>query len=191
MRHAKEIRIALAATLALLVGADPSLAYRRIVEVDRRLAEPVWGLVVGLGQRRPSGAGDTALELTTALRHVRPSYEDNRLHSIAYELGAHTFSSSQADLVTYDFGVYLYHPREDTFSFDYHWFYGAGAGITQVEQPLVDKDSVPGVYLAGGLQGRVRDFFLEAKLKVVGARESDFPVSGLVVSLVGTYYFQP
>lgn len=180
--------------LALAAILTPRVhGYRRIHEKNLRLQKPVWGTIAGLGFYSPTDQGvDGGAQLTTGLRYIRPDRDDDTWHSIAYEVTANSFSNSIAEVTTLDGGVFYYYPRSEAFSFDYHWFAGAGVGVSQVSRAATEREDIGIGFASAGLQGRIRDFFLEAKFKVIGsAPGATFPLDGSVLLLTGTYYFLP
>ena len=53
---------------------------------------------------------------------------------------------------------------------------------------------LPGIaFVTGGLQGRIRDFLVEAKVKYSGGSSANAlsPANGSTILLSGTYYFLP
>jgi hypothetical protein len=187
---------ALARVCCLLVAAlvtSPAFAFRRLVEVKDVLVRPAFALVAGVGTYNPAGnGGSSQLQLTTALRYLRPDRDDATWHSLGFELGISTWSSSSADILnTYGEVIYFW-PRTEAFTFDHHFFAGLGLGSARVDRPapLASQTETVG-RLEAGLQGRVRDWFLELRLKYeFGPDNVPYDVTGFAPSISAAYHFQ-
>lgn len=184
-----------ALTVLLATSGSPVLAEasRRPIEKDGFLVRPTFALLGTLGPYGPTDSGSTsAPQLGAGLRYLRPDRDDRTWHSIGVEATASTWSSSTEDIFLVDVGLLLFYPTKDTFQFDHHFFYGFGAGNAIVSRTgLTDFNSATG-YLMGGLQGRIRDWYLEGRLKYVfGPRRSSFDLSGLIPQVAAVYHFDP
>ena len=175
---------------AVAVMAHPAAAYRRLVEHDDRLARPAFAVVAGVGTYAPaSGSGNASLNLSAGLRYLRADKDDDTWHSLGFELGASTWSSSSADIMSTYGEVLYFWPRTEAFTFDHHFFAGAGVGLSQVDRAGTTADQQMG-QIEGGLQGRIRDWFLELRLKYLfGPRNADFNIEGWAPSLSAAYHF--
>jgi hypothetical protein len=152
---------------------------------------PAFAVTAGLGTYGPqSGGSDGSLQLSAGLRYLRPDKEDETWHSLGFELGVSTWSSSTADIFTVSGEVLYFWPRTDAFTFDHHFFAGAGLGTAQVDRTRAADANLQLVIFEGGLQGRVRDWFLELRLKYLfGPRRGAFDVEGFAPSLAAAYHF--
>ena len=184
---------ALALVLALsLVAAYPATAFRRLVEVDDRIVRPAFAIVADVGTYNPAGGGgSSSLQLGTAIRYLRPDHDDNTYHSLGFELGVTTWSSSSADVMgTYAEVIYFW-PRTEAFTFDHHFFAGAGLGSAQVDRTGFATLNEQMGQLDFGLQGRVRDWFLEARVKYLfGPRTTAYDIEGFAPAISAAYHFQ-
>lgn len=186
-------RVARAVACCLLACAlvAPAHASRRLVEKDGRLKRPAFALVAGIGAYDPAGSttGGTA-QLSAGLRYVRPEYDDSIWHSIGFELGVSSWSSSTADVLMASGEVMLFWPRTAAFTFDHHFFLGAGLGNAEVDTTAFGNRSLALGLFEGGLQGRVRDWYMEARIKYfVGPRRAIFDLEGVAPSLAASYHF--
>lgn len=174
----------------LCAGLAPqAFAYRRLLEYKDRLVKPAFAVVAGVGTYDPeSSNGSSNFQLNAGLRYLRADHDDD-YHSLGFEVGVTTWSSSSADI----FGAYgeamYFWPRTDAFSFDHHFFAGAGLGTAEVDRGVGSTLNLGMGFLEGGLQGRVRDWFLELRLKYIGGSGGAFDVSGFAPSLSAAYHF--
>jgi hypothetical protein len=176
--------------LALALAA-PASAYRRLVEKDLRLQRPAFALIAGLGGYDPGGvSGSSGLMLSTGLRYIRPDFDDNTWHSIGFEVGASQWSSSTADVMFITGEVLLFWPRTQVFTFDHHFFVGAGAGGAQVDRSGAADEAPAAGLIEGGLQGRVRDWYMELRGKYFfGSRRALFDLEGFAPTIAASYHF--
>src|SRR5687768_2156752 len=164
----RTLRLALATTLLVALVPAPAAAYKRLVEREGFLVRPAFGLVTGFGSYSPGSGGGAEPQLSAGLRYLRPDVDDALYHSVGFELLASTWSSSTADIFTAQASVLLFWKRTSAFTFDHHFWAGAGVGTSQVDR----SGTLPDLSLAtgsveGGLQGRVRDWYLEGRLKYI------------------------
>lgn len=181
-------RCVLVAALGLAMAA-PAHAYRRLLEHQDRLVKPAFAVVAGVGTYDPAGStGSSNLQLNAGLRYLRADHDDD-YHSLGFEIGVSTWSSSSADIFgTYAEAMYFW-PRTDAFSFDHHFFAGAGLGNAEVDRAVGSTLNLPMGFLEGGLQGRVRDWFMEIRLKYIGGADGAFDIGGFAPSLSAAYHF--
>jgi hypothetical protein len=186
-------RLAALFACCLVAGmlSTPAAAYRRLIEKDGRLVRPAFALVAGLGTYDPAGDnGNGSLQLSAGLRYIRPEYDDSIWHSVGFEVAASSWQSSTADVLTGTAEVLLFWPRTPAFTFDHHFFLGAGLGMADVDQSRFTGQSLPVGLLEGGLQGRVRDWYMELRAKyLVGPRRATFDLEGFAPSLAASYHF--
>jgi hypothetical protein len=186
--------MALTLTLALLAGgAGPALAEKRLMEEGGVLARSVWGTFAGFGFYTPQAPAITGgAQVTTGLRYIKPDREDATYHSVGYELAASSFSSSSQVIFSIDASILFYYPRTEIFSFDHHFYYGIGLGQATVTRPRRATIDVTQSTLTGGLQGRIRDWYLEAFFKGIGSvPNATFRTDGYVTAMQATYFFNP
>lgn len=181
----------LAALCALMVP-QPAAAYRRLVEYRDRVVRPAFAIIAGVGSYDPgSGSGSSQLQLSTALRYIRPDHDDQTWHSLGFELGVSTWSSSRADILGTYAEVLYFWPRTDAFTFDHHFFAGLGVGNSQVDRAVGSTLDLGTGIFEGGLQGRIRDWFLELRLKYIfGRGTSAFDIEGFAPTLGAAYHFE-
>jgi hypothetical protein len=190
---ARSRALAVAATLALAVLlplARPGYAYKRLVERDDFLLRPAFGLVAGVGTYRPASAASGGLQLSTGIRYIRPDIDDDTWHSLGAELLVCTWSSSSEDILTLQGNVLMFWPRTTAFTFDHHFFVGAGLGTSQVDRFGSPDLNVQTANVEGGLQGRIRDWYMELHIRyLLGPRRTAYDVSGYATQLAATYHF--
>ena len=178
------------AVLCAALAPAPASAFRRLLEYQDRIVKPAFAVVVGVGTYNPAGGGSGSLQLSTALRYLRPDHDDETYHSLGFEIGVNTWSASSANILgTYAEAIYFW-PRTDAFTFDHHFFAGAGVGNSQVDRGAAGTLNLQTGIFEGGLQGRVRDWFLELRLKYIGGPSGGaFDVNGFAPSLSAAYHF--
>lgn len=178
--------------MLLALAPEPARAFRRLVEHRDRVVRPAFAVVAGLGTYNPASAsGDPTLQLSTGLRYLRPDRDDDTWHSLGFELGVSTWASSTADILgTYGEVIYFW-PRTEAFTFDHHFFAGGGLGTAAVDRAAGTALNLQMGFFEGGLQGRIRDWFLELRVKYIfGPRTGPFDIEGVAPSLSAAYHFE-
>lgn len=183
-----------AVVIVALIAAGPLRAERRLVEKSGFLSRSIWGTFAGFGfyQPDPRTNRSGAAQVMTGLRYTKPDYDDGSYHSIGYEVSASTLATATEDIFTVDAGVAFFYPPSQIFLFDHHLFWGAGIGQATVTRPRRRDEDISIGYVSGGVQARIRDWYLELFVKFIASGpDATFKPDGSVVALQGTYHFNP
>jgi len=186
-------KVALLVWVALVtIFPPPAAAYKRLMEKNGTLVRPVFGLLAGASGYSPASGSSSALMLTAGLRYMAPEYDEYTFHSLGFELTMNTWSSSTADVFIVDGGVIRFFPRTHAFVFDHHFFWGAGLGEASISRSKGADLTEPVAFGLVGLQGRVRDWYLEARGKFYMTKHSSaFDLTGFSPQLMAVYHFTP
>lgn len=177
------------ALLCFLLVASAAVAHRRELEPSRLYEHPEWAAVGALGTYDPdSSIANTSLQLALGARFIKPYMRDATYDFATFQFQiARTFADGE-HIVTPEISFSNYLPRTRLFTFDHHFFYGAGLGTA-----VVERDGQPTVALAvgtlsAGLNARLAHFDIESSVKlVVSPRRHVYDASGLVPQVAIVY----
>jgi hypothetical protein len=180
--------VLLAAALAL-GPCGSARAHPRELELSRVYEHPVFAAVGGLGVYNPDSSADgTSLELAAGVRFIKPYERDATYDFSATQASVRHLLSDSEDLTTFELSFSNYLPRTSLFTFDHHFFYGAGLGSVIVERPGTESLSLPIGTLSFGLQSRLAHVDIESSVKLVlGPRRAVYDASGTVTQIALVY----
>lgn len=175
--------------LALLLCAVRSArAHRRDSEPSRLYTHGVFAVTGGLGTYDPASSDGTAPNLFGGVRFIKPYAQD-----ATYDFSSTQFSLSRDfhdpdHVATFELSFSNYLPRTDLFTFDHHFFYGAGLATALVERTGQETLALPAGTFLAGLQSRLPGFDLESSVKlVVGPRRHVYDASGMMTQIAIVY----
>ena len=179
--------LGLCVALRLLAGVAG--AHPRELELSRIDEHPYFAGFGGLSGYNPdSSPAGTSVQLSAGVRYVKPYEQD-----ATYDFSATQFSVARTiehheHLTTYQLDFFNFLPRTQLFTFDHHFFYGAGIGTVMVERSGLEELALPVATLSAGLQSRVKRFDIESSIKlVVGPQRHVYDASGTVAQVALVY----
>lgn len=183
------VRGILGVVAVALLACGPARAHRRELESSRLYDHPIFAVTGGLGTYDPDSSPEgTSLTVFGGIRFVKPYEHDARHDFSSTQFTVRQLFSDAEDLTTCELSFSNYLPRTNMFTFDHHFFYGAGLGTAFVERDGQESLSLPQLTLSAGLQSRLKNFDIESSAKLVFApRRAAYDASGIETQIAIVY----
>ena len=147
--------------------------------------------VLGVGGYHPSSTkAGFEPEASLGVRLHDPSPTPFSFESVDYGLITHRWTSKFEEVRIVEAEVLGFYPQSPVFDFAHHFFYGFGAGASEVVRDGARLTLRPVTSFSGGLAVHVAGGSLEARLRLVlGPHDAHFDVSGTALELAASVPF--